>query len=125
MSTGKDAQSEAQAAAVEVQEGSLLDQAIKATKQTDESRAQELLRTLTEEAGTVTIPITSTPTGASVSINGVTQPDRTPLHATVPVGRSHMIVISAEGHEAHTQEIQPVEGDTPVIHATLRQTPKP
>jgi len=56
MSTGKDAQSEAQAAAVEVQEGSLLDQAIKATKQTDESRAQELLRTLTEEAlkGTVT-----------------------------------------------------------------------
>ena len=84
-----------------------------------------VVRTLFEEAGTVTIPITSTPTGASVSINGVTQPDRTPLHATVPVGRSHMIVISAEGHEAHTQEIQPVEGDTPVIHATLRQTPKP
>ena len=56
MSTGKDVQSEAQAAPVEVKEGSLLEQAIKATKQTEESRAQELLRTLTEEAlkGTVT-----------------------------------------------------------------------
>ena len=40
----------------EVREGSLLDQAIKATKQTETSRAQELLRTLTEEAlkGTIT-----------------------------------------------------------------------
>ncbi len=40
----------------EVREAGLLDQAIKATKQTEESRAQELLRTLTEEAlkGTVT-----------------------------------------------------------------------
>ncbi len=56
MSTGKDTQAQAPAAQVEVQEGSILDQAIKATKQTEESRAQELLRTLTEEAlkGTVT-----------------------------------------------------------------------
>ncbi len=54
MSTGKEA--EAQAAQVEVTEGSLLDQAIKATKQTEDSRAQELIKTLTEEAmkGTVT-----------------------------------------------------------------------
>jgi type VI secretion system protein ImpC len=54
MSTGKEA--EAQARQVEVKEGGLLDQAIKATKQTEESRAQELLRTLTEEAlkGTIT-----------------------------------------------------------------------
>jgi type VI secretion system protein ImpC len=46
----------APAAAVEVREGSLLEQAIKATKQTEQSRAQELLKTLTEEAlkGTVT-----------------------------------------------------------------------
>ena len=55
MSSGDEAQSQAQAAQAEVQEGSLLDQAIKATKQTEDSRAQELLRTLTEEAlkGTV------------------------------------------------------------------------
>jgi type VI secretion system protein ImpC len=47
---------EAQAGEVEVREGSILDQAIKATKQTETSRARELLRTLTEEAlkGTVT-----------------------------------------------------------------------
>jgi type VI secretion system protein ImpC len=56
MSTAEQAKTQAQAAAVEVREGSLLDQAIKATKQTEESRAQDLLRTLTEEAmkGTVT-----------------------------------------------------------------------
>jgi len=57
MSTGKEAESQAQPApAVEVTEGGLLDQAIKATKQTEQSRAQELLRTLTEEAmkGTIT-----------------------------------------------------------------------
>jgi type VI secretion system protein ImpC len=53
MSTG---QASAQAGEVEVREGSILDQAIKATKQTETSRARELLRTLTEEAlkGTVT-----------------------------------------------------------------------
>jgi type VI secretion system protein ImpC len=39
-----------------VKEGTLLDQAIRATKQTEQTRAQELLRTLTEEAlkGTIT-----------------------------------------------------------------------
>ncbi|NQT37027.1 MAG: type VI secretion system contractile sheath large subunit [Planctomycetes bacterium] len=54
MSTGEQAKSQAQA--VEVKEGSLLDQALKATKQTESSRAQELLATLTEEAlkGTIT-----------------------------------------------------------------------
>lgn len=56
MSTGEQAKTEAQAAQAEVREGGLLDQAIKATKQTEASRAQELLRTLTEEAlkGTIT-----------------------------------------------------------------------
>ena len=57
MSTGQANQAQAAATeAVEVREGSLLDQAIKATKQTETSRAQELLRTLTEEAlkGTIT-----------------------------------------------------------------------
>jgi len=56
MSTGKESEAQAQAQQVEVKEGSVLDQAIKATKQTEESRAQELLRTLTEEAlkGTIT-----------------------------------------------------------------------
>lgn len=55
MSTDKAAQARP-AAQVEVQEGSLLDQAIKATKQTESNRTQELLRTLTEEAlkGTLT-----------------------------------------------------------------------
>jgi len=55
MSTGGQAESQAQAAEVEVKEGSLLAQAIAATRQTERSRAQELLRTLTEEAlkGTV------------------------------------------------------------------------
>jgi type VI secretion system protein ImpC len=43
-------------AQVEVKEGSLLDQAIRATKQTEPDRTQELLKTLTEEAlkGTLT-----------------------------------------------------------------------
>ncbi len=56
MSTGEQVKSTAQAAPVEVREGGLLDQAIKATKQTESTRAQELLRTLTEEAlkGTLT-----------------------------------------------------------------------
>jgi type VI secretion system protein ImpC len=56
MSAAEELQSQAQAAQVEVKEGSLLDQAIRATKQTEQSRAQELLRTLTEEAlkGTIT-----------------------------------------------------------------------
>ncbi|MHC4398300.1 MAG: type VI secretion system contractile sheath large subunit [Planctomycetota bacterium] len=47
---------EAQAAEAEAQEGSILEQAIHATKQTKEDRAQELLKTLTEEAlkGTLT-----------------------------------------------------------------------
>jgi type VI secretion system protein ImpC len=56
MSTGQATQAQAKAAAVEVREGSLLDQAIRATKQTEATRAQELLRALTEEAlkGTVT-----------------------------------------------------------------------
>jgi type VI secretion system protein ImpC len=56
MSLGEEAKPQAQAAEVAVKEGTLLDQAIKATKQTEKSRAQELLRTLTEEAlkGTVT-----------------------------------------------------------------------
>ena len=53
-----DEQKEAQAGAAEAQEQeiSLLDQAISATKQTEKSRAEELLKTLTEEAlkGTVT-----------------------------------------------------------------------
>jgi len=55
MSTGEQAQAAA-AGAVETQEGSLLDQVIAATKQTERSRAEDLLRTLTEEAlkGTVT-----------------------------------------------------------------------
>ncbi len=55
MSTGEELKTQAQAEVV-VKEGTLLDQAIKATKQTEQSRAQELLRTLTEEAlkGTIT-----------------------------------------------------------------------
>jgi type VI secretion system protein ImpC len=56
VSTAEPSRSSAQAAEVEVKEGSLLDQAIKATRQTERSRAQDLLRTLTEEAlkGTIT-----------------------------------------------------------------------
>ena len=54
MSQGEQEQSAAQAS--EAQDVSILDQAIGATKQTDRSRAKELLATLTEEAlkGTVT-----------------------------------------------------------------------
>ena len=43
MSTGEEAKAQAQAAEVVVKEGTLLDQAIKATKQTEKSRAEELL----------------------------------------------------------------------------------
>jgi type VI secretion system protein ImpC len=50
MITGKQAPAKPQAAQAEVGEGSILDQAIKATKQTEQSRAQELLQTLTDEA---------------------------------------------------------------------------
>ncbi|MGO9108457.1 MAG: type VI secretion system contractile sheath large subunit [Thermoguttaceae bacterium] len=55
MSTGQEAASPAQAAST-VAEGSLLEQAIVATKQTERDRAQELIKTLTEEAlkGTLT-----------------------------------------------------------------------
>ncbi len=56
MSTGKEAIAKPGAAQAAVSEGSILDQAIKATKQTEQSRAQELLQTLTDEAlkGTIT-----------------------------------------------------------------------
>ena len=56
MSTGKEQEAQAAVAEAQVTEGGILDQAIKATKQTEKSRAQELLRTLTEEAlkGTIT-----------------------------------------------------------------------
>lgn len=56
MSTGEQQKAAAAAATTEVQPPSLLDAAISATKQTERSRAEELLRTLTEEAlkGTVT-----------------------------------------------------------------------
>ena len=57
MSTGEEANVEPQAPTTETQEFSILDQAIGATKQTERSRAEELLSALTEEAlkGTVNI----------------------------------------------------------------------
>ncbi len=56
MSTDSQSQDQPRPARAEAAEVSILDQAIKATKATEESRAQELLRTLTEEAlkGTIT-----------------------------------------------------------------------
>jgi type VI secretion system protein ImpC len=56
MSTDSESRGQAQPAQAEATEISILDQAIKATKATEESRAQDLLRTLTEEAlkGTIT-----------------------------------------------------------------------
>ena len=58
MSTGEEAKAAPQAAAaeVEVKEVSLLDQVISATKQTERSRTEELMKTLVDEAlkGTVT-----------------------------------------------------------------------
>ena len=56
MSAGEQSSAESQAQAAEEQAVSILDQAIGATKQTERSRAEELLATLTEEAlkGTVT-----------------------------------------------------------------------
>lgn len=74
MSTGKKAESQGAAAEVEVKEGSILDQAIKATKQTERSRAEELLRTVTEEAlkGTITWnkDVTRTLTAGMQAIDG-------------------------------------------------------
>lgn len=56
MSTDSQSQGQPRPSRAEAAEVSILDQAIKATKATEESRAQELLRTLTEEAlkGTIT-----------------------------------------------------------------------
>ncbi len=56
MSTYSQSQGQPRPSRAEEAEVSILDQAIKATKATEESRAQELLRTLTEEAlkGTIT-----------------------------------------------------------------------
>src|SRR5271166_681163 len=55
MSANPQAQAGAAAAAATTQEGSLLDQVLSATKATERSRAEELIKTLTEEAlkGTV------------------------------------------------------------------------
>ncbi|MCR4415540.1 MAG: type VI secretion system contractile sheath large subunit [Thermoguttaceae bacterium] len=57
MSSGEQQQAQAQPQALQIAEGSLLDKAIQATKQTERNRAAELIRTLTEEAlkGTVTV----------------------------------------------------------------------
>ena len=56
MSVGEQAQAQAKAAELEIKPGSILEEAINATKQTERSQAAELLKTLTEEAlkGTVT-----------------------------------------------------------------------
>ncbi|MEQ8788323.1 MAG: type VI secretion system contractile sheath large subunit [Pirellulaceae bacterium] len=56
MSQGEQAKSEAQAQSAEQQSVSVLDQAITATKHTEKSRAEELLKALTDEAmkGTMT-----------------------------------------------------------------------
>jgi type VI secretion system protein ImpC len=56
MSPSERAQAQAQATTTEEKEGSLLDQIVSATKQTERSRAEDLIRALTEEAlkGTVT-----------------------------------------------------------------------
>src|SRR6516164_1279451 len=50
MSTGEQAQAAPAAAAAEAQEVSLLDQVISATKQTERSRAEELMKTLVDQA---------------------------------------------------------------------------
>lgn len=72
MSSAEESQS-AEAASAEATEVSLLDQAITATKQTERSRAEELLRTLSEEAlkGSVTYDrnITKTITEAVANID--------------------------------------------------------
>src|SRR5438105_3233613 len=56
MSTAKEAQAAAAAATTQTDQPSLLDQIFEATKATERSRSEELIRTLTEEAlkGTVT-----------------------------------------------------------------------
>jgi type VI secretion system protein ImpC len=56
MSTGEQAATQAAGVELEVKPGSLLEEAINATKQTERNRAAELLKTLSEEAlkGTVT-----------------------------------------------------------------------
>ncbi|MCI0460191.1 MAG: type VI secretion system contractile sheath large subunit [Gemmataceae bacterium] len=56
MSSAEQSRAAAQTTTTEAQEGSLLDQVISATKQTERSRAEDLIRTLAEEAmkGTVT-----------------------------------------------------------------------
>ncbi|MCC6416935.1 MAG: type VI secretion system contractile sheath large subunit [Gemmataceae bacterium] len=56
MSSAESTKAAAQATTTEAAEGSLLDRVISATKQTERSRAEDLIRTLTEEAlkGTVT-----------------------------------------------------------------------
>jgi serine/threonine protein kinase len=69
----------------------------------------------------VTIPITSDPSGASVSINGTVQPDPTPLNATVPAGRSYRIEISKPGHAPAMREIRPVVGMQSGIHVVLER----
>ena len=53
MSAGEEQQSEAQS--TEVQGGSLLEEAIAATKQTERSRAEDLIRTLVEEVNKGTV----------------------------------------------------------------------
>jgi len=56
MSTGETAKAQAQPTEIEAEGRSLLDEVLAATKQTDRSRAEDLMRTLSEEAlkGTVT-----------------------------------------------------------------------
>ncbi len=78
-----------------------------------------VVRHSSQGSATVTIPITSSPTGAKVTINGTEQSNRTPLNARVPVGRSHLIVISMDGYQAYTKEIRPLAGSRPSIHAVL------
>ena len=67
----------------------------------------------------VTVPVTSFPSGASVTINGELQVTKTPLNAILPVGRQHKFEISAPGYKTFTRNINPKAEDALEIHAVL------
>ena len=69
----------------------------------------------------VSIPLTSAPPGATVTIDGVEQPGKTPLNAAVTVGEPHVIVFSAPGRKPTTKKIWPRAGVSSAVHAELAE----
>ncbi len=70
-------------------------------------------------ASTVSINFTTTPPGATLTVNGQTHPDLTPTQVRVAAEQTVKIQISLSGYESVERVIRPLAGTTPAVAETL------